>query len=124
MKLAKKEIIRACEKQMLKMIVKNIDKTALKSAIREKYDLSPGDDILFHGGDISVKNGEIAYRLDFSLRVGLSVFLDRTGRSVDMGAADENIVSDAEGGQELSTDEQSRQMASEIAKMLSEINQG
>lgn len=123
MKLARKEIIGACEKQMLKLIVKNIDKSALKSAIRDKYDLAPGDDIFCHGGDISIKDGEIVYRLDFSLRVGISVFLDRSGENVDVRASEENVTEIADGPGDLSTDEESRQLASEIAKMLSEINQ-
>ncbi|MBA2880653.1 hypothetical protein HNR65_000971 [Desulfosalsimonas propionicica] len=123
MKLARKEIIQACEKQMLKMLVKNLDKSAVKSLLREKYDLSPGEDLLFHGGDIAMENNEVVYKLDFSLRVGMTVMLDREGEYVDIRASQKNLSEPPEDGQDSVSGDDSRQLASDIARMLSEINQ-
>lgn len=122
MKLASKEIIQACEKHLIRLIVKNIDKPALKEAIREKYDLMPGDDISVHHGDIVIRNNEIVYKLDFSLQASLSVLLDRNGEPLDITASDK-APGDGELASEAIEDDKSREMAAEIAQMISEINE-
>ena len=123
MKLARKEIIQACEKHLIRLIAKNIDKSVLKAAIREKYDLTPGDDISVHHGDIVIRDNQIVYKLDFSLQASLSVLLDRNGEPLDITASDK-----APGEGELAPgaaeeDNKTREMAAEIAQMISEINE-
>lgn len=125
MRLARKEIIRACEKQMIRAIVKNIDPAALKEAVREQYDLGPADGITFEKGDLAVKNGQIVYRLDFSMRVGLTVTLDRDGRCLGIGAPEKQPPEpeEAEADPRGEETERNRRVAAEIAQMISEINQ-
>lgn len=122
MKLAREEIIKSCEKHLLKLIVKNIDKSALKQAVREKCDISPGSDISFYNGDIVVKNSNLAYRLDFSVQANLSLLLDRSGEALEITASEK---SPEEGGLEIEegAEEGGSQIAAEIAQMISEINE-
>ncbi|MBS3809580.1 MAG: hypothetical protein KGY38_05460 [Desulfobacterales bacterium] len=122
MKLARTEIMQACEKHLLKLIVKNIDKSALREAIREKYELSPGDEISFYNGDLVVRNNEIAYRLDFSVQANLSLLLSRNGEHIEISAS-EKMPDEAEIEPDSGEDESGRRIAAEIAQMISEINQ-
>lgn len=123
MKLAREDIIQACEKHLLKLIVKNIDKSALKQAVREKYDLAPGGEIAFHNGDIVVKNNKIVYRLDFSVRADLSLLLDRSGEPIDITASDNPPDKEGDLEPEKGAEDGSRQIAADIARMISEINE-
>ncbi|MFP4160065.1 MAG: hypothetical protein ACLFQ9_09580, partial [Desulfobacterales bacterium] len=122
MKLAREDIIKACEKHLIKLIVKNIDRSALKQAIREKCDIAPGSDISFYSGNMVTRNGRIAYRLDFSVQANLSVLLDRTGEALEITAS-EKLPEEGEPEAEESTEEGGRRIASEIAQMISEINE-
>lgn len=122
MKLARTEIMKACEKHLLKLIVKNIDKSALRDAICEKYEMKPGNEISFYNGDLVIRNNEVAYRLDFSVQANLSLLLSRSGEHIEI-TAPEKMPDETEIEPESGEDESGRQIATEIAQMISEINQ-
>ncbi|MCF8110535.1 MAG: hypothetical protein K9J85_03505 [Desulfobacteraceae bacterium] len=121
MKLAREDIIKACEKHLLKLIVKNIDKNALKQAVSQSCGITPGSDIYFYGGDIVAKDNNVAYRLDFSLQANLSLLLDRNGEALEI-AASEKLPQEGELDGDKDSEHASQQIAQEIARMLSEIN--
>ncbi|MFW5908355.1 MAG: hypothetical protein ACOCR8_01845 [Desulfosalsimonas sp.] len=123
MKIAREDIIKACEKHLLKLIAKNIDKTALKQAVREKCDLTPGSDISFYNGNIVVSNNNVLYRLDFSLQANLSLLLARNGETLEITASDKLPNQDDEFESKKGSDDASQNLAAEISQMISEINQ-
>lgn len=123
MKLAREDIIQACEKHLLKLIVKNIDRSALKQAIRENCDFAPGSAIDFYNGNIVVKNDQVFYRLDFSVQANLSLLLDRKGETLEITSPENLPEEDGAFEQEKGVEDGSQQLASEIAQMISEINQ-
>lgn len=122
MKLAREEIIKACEKHLIRLIAKNIDKDALRQAVRESCDIAPSGDISFYGGGIASRNSQVFYRLDFSVRANLSVLVDRHGEAVEITAS-EKLPEEGDGLEpEKSSEEGGKKIAEEIAQMISEIN--
>ncbi|MFP4160184.1 MAG: hypothetical protein ACLFMN_08725 [Desulfobacterales bacterium] len=123
MKLAREDIIKACEKHLLKLIVKNIDKNELKQAVKERCGITPGSDISFYSGDIMTKDNNIVYRLDFSLQANLSLLLDRKGEALEISASDNLPEQGEQLDSKKGSGDTSQHLAEEIAQMISEINE-
>ena len=134
MKLARSDVIAYGEQRLIQMIAKYIDTPALEKAIKVKYGLSLDDNISFTGGDLVIHKNQIAYRIDFNLSINLSVIFDRQGRTMAIKASrppvssnDKNSTQQEKktgaGDAGRSVEAQSRRMAADIARMISEINE-
>ena len=153
MKITDSEVIKTGEKELIDTIIGDLDWNAIESIFKEKHHLRIQDDVEYRQGDIVVHNNQVAYQLDFDVKVTLSILFDRSGKylsattlsdvaessleeaSSDIGEAQkEEPSSDTPiglGETEITTgadpkkapDENMSQMASQIAEMISEINE-
>ncbi|MFP4533887.1 MAG: hypothetical protein ACLFNS_14525 [Desulfobacterales bacterium] len=122
MKYSNKDIIRSGERKLIRFIGKHLDWTPVRQAIREHYEIDAGGDLEHQSGSIVVHRGDIAYKLDFDLKVNFSVLLDRNGEAVAVQSpqtGDEDTTESPEPG---SQPPENARKASEIAEMMSEIN--
>lgn len=157
MKITDHEIIKNGEKELIDALTGDLDWTTIEQVFRDKFNLGLQEDIEYKQGDIVIYNNQIAYRLDFDVKVSLSVLFDRKGEYLDLkpmseqpGTSEETtdpglIEPDVAGriqpdkdnahGNYAESDintlsesnnavnENVTQMASQIADMISEINQ-
>jgi hypothetical protein len=140
LKITDAEAIRNREKAFIDSFVSGIDWAAVRTILGNKYGLNFSEEGEYRGGDMIARNGGVVYRLDFDLRVKLSLLLDRAGNCLnltddaapesraDSGADEiapllrgaESSLPSADPGKK--TRENMSEMASQLAEMISEIN--
>ncbi len=162
-KITDSEIIKSGEKELIDAITGDLDWGVIEKVFKDEHKLGMGDDIEYTAGDIVVHNNEIAYKLEFDVKVKLTVMFNRNGEYLllsasedqiqDTEAADENENSESEPENALAEDDSEQldensqsedasmtdtdtpegpdaepiesvsQMASEIADMITDINE-
>lgn len=134
MKITDSESIKNSEKELIDSITGELDWSAIEKLLREKHNIGLQDDVEFRNGDLTVFNSQIAYKLDFDVKITLSVVFDRKGNCLKLTAAgdeeEKNIVEPEKTESETPApiisekpaDAGVNSIASEIAGMISEIN--
>ncbi|GAB6096389.1 hypothetical protein JCM14469_26420 [Desulfatiferula olefinivorans] len=148
MKVTDSETIKNSENNLIDGLIGELDWQVIETLLREKYHLRLHDDVAYTSGDIIVHDKKIAYKLDFDVRVTLSLYVGRDGECVDIrasGSGDDDVPHDfpsaesngpippaQEQAPELSADvsdlrqlqhqRKTQVMASHIADIINEIN--
>jgi len=127
LKISNPDDIRAGERKLIRHIAGQLDREALKQTIHEAYGVTVGDTLSHQSGNLMVHRGEIVYRLDFSFKVNVSVLMSRDGEPVAIRSPELNPRKQAaekplDSGQ--GKDAESARRASELARMIAEINEG
>lgn len=148
MKITDSDAIKKGESDFIDSLIGELDWQAIEILLKEKYKLKLHDDVEYKRGDIIVHSKAIAYKLDFDVRVTLSLVVGRDGECVDIRASgsggdgeydefpcetDEKNNSDGYGeehGKPLAPDGRDRTdhfrkkeaMASHLASIIDEIN--
>ncbi len=107
MKITNPEIIKNGESDLIDAITADMDWAAIEEVFGKKHNLNIDDDVEYKKGDIVVYNNQIAYKLEFNVKVNLSILLDRNGNYISVSTSldtdnekeDEKNLSD-EPGQE------------------------
>lgn len=146
MKLTNPDTIQESEKDFIDTINAELDWEAIEKLLLEKHSFTLQEEIDYKDGDLIVYNDDIAYRFDFEIKVPLSVIFNRDGECLEMKTVrddfedddefdpdldeidleDENLSDekiDAELTDKKDPEEKVARMASDIADMISEINQ-
>ena len=95
MRITDSEVIRSGEQDLIDAITGDLDWGAIEVIFRRAHKLGIGEDVEYTKGDIVVYNNQVAYRLEFDVKIALSILLDREG----------NYVSVTSSGDEYKTDE-------------------
>lgn len=135
MKITDSDTIKNSEKELIDSITGDLDWSAIETLLREKHNIGLQDDVDFKNGDITVFDNQIAYKLDFDVKITLTVVFDRKGNCLKLSAAGDEEeekkeeVSNPEINEPIEQVSEERQensgvnsIASEIAGMISEIN--
>jgi len=138
MKFINSESIKENEKKFIDTINAALDWEAIGKMLMEKHNFTLQEKIECENGDLVVYKDTIAYKFDFEIKVPLSVMVNRQGECLEissMGKADEEqgkdalfqyVDTDVNPNPPISPEQENKvaQMASNIADMISEINQG
>ncbi|MBW2615123.1 MAG: hypothetical protein JRD02_02970 [Deltaproteobacteria bacterium] len=84
MRITDSEVIKSGEKDLIDAITGDLDWGAIEEIFRRDHKLGIGEDVECKKGDIVVYNNQVAYRLEFDVKVALSVLLDREGNYVSV----------------------------------------
>ncbi len=131
MKYTNKDIIRSGEKKLIRFLAKHLDFNAVKESIQQTYQIDLNDRLEHRSGNIVIHNEEIAYQLDFDMKVNLSVLLDRDGellsiRSPQLTSREHSqqqaSLSNNSMPEEKEKSAETAKKAAEIAEMISDIN--
>ena len=85
-KITETKTIKDCEQELIDAITGDLDWDNIEKILREKHRLDLTDDIEFRKGDIIVHNNQIAYKIDFDIKVSVSVLFNRKGDCLDLNA--------------------------------------
>ncbi|MBW1731050.1 MAG: hypothetical protein JRH08_10460 [Deltaproteobacteria bacterium] len=86
MKITDSEVIRSGERDLIEGIIADLDWEAIDNLIKEKHGLEVEEDVEFRNGDLVVVENKIAYKLDFQVRLNISILLDREGNYLSLEA--------------------------------------
>jgi hypothetical protein len=106
MKVTNSEIIKNGEQELIDAITADLDWGAIEKIIMKEHNLGIEEDIEYKSGDIIAMDNQIAYKLEFEVKVNLSVLLDRHGDylSVNINKRKENQKEETDTVSELGTD--------------------
>ena len=79
MKITNAEVIRSGEQDLIDAITADLDWGAIEEIFLKEHNLGIEEDIEYKKGDIVAFEDQIAYKLEFEVKVNLSVLLDRNG---------------------------------------------
>lgn len=128
MKLTNPEKIQESEKEFMDTINAELDWEAIEKMLLDKHNFTLQKEIDYKNGDLIVYKGKIAYKFDFEIKVPLSVIFDRKGECLEMSTMrddSDDAGPEADMKEQIDTGHEDKvgQMASNIADMISEINQ-
>jgi hypothetical protein len=134
MKLTNPEKIQENEKEFIDTINAELDWEAIEKMLLDKHSFTLEEEIEYKDGDIVVYKDAIAYKFNFEIKVPLCVIFNRQGeclkistRGNDFEENDENEAVQEDSislSPAVKPEDKVAQMASNIAEMISEINQG
>lgn len=84
MKITNSDIIKSGERELIDTITGDLDWHTIEQIVRERHKLTIQDDIEYKQGDLIVHDNKVAYRLDFDIKVTLSVIFDRDGNCLSL----------------------------------------
>lgn len=87
MKITDSDNIKNSEHELIDSLIGELDWEVIESILKEKYNLSLHDDVEYKKGDLIVHGNKIAYKLDFDVRVTLSLIVGRDGECFDIKAS-------------------------------------
>jgi hypothetical protein len=97
LKITNSEIIKSGERELIDTITGDLDWHTIEQIVRERHKLTIQDDIEYKQGDLIVHDNQVAYRLDFDIKMSLSVVFDRDGNCLSLTTAgDSNPAPDTE----------------------------
>ncbi len=146
MKLTNPETIQESEKEFIDAINAELDWDSIEKLLLEKHKFAIQDEVDYKEGNLIVHDNQIAYKFDFEIKVPLSVIFNRQGECVEISTTRDDVESQdgdfleeddiIDDNEIIEEDEMTElpvkpmagdkvgQMASDIADMISEINQG
>ncbi len=134
MKIADSSNIKSGEKDLIDSITADLDWDSLERLIEEKHHFKLQEDVEYKSGDMLVYDKQVAYKLDFDLKVSLSVIFDRNGHCLNLETHDQEFQNFESHDKKTNDDEQKIKqeklaaeskvngMASQIADMINDIN--
>ena len=130
MKFTNPKIIQKSEKEFIDTINAELDWEAIKEMLIEKHSFTLQEEIEYKNGDLVVYNDNIVYKFNFEIKVPVSVIFNKQGECLEISTLEKNF--EEQGRQKANTappvspgqDDKVARMASNIADMISEINQG
>ncbi len=136
MKLTSQENIAQSEKAFIDTINAELDWEAIEKLLLEKHKFTLQEEIDYKDGNLIVYNDNIAYKFDFEIKVPLSVIFNREGECLEISTLrddfekedkDSLMIEDEDEitpDKNFAPDDKTDQIASNIADMISEINEG
>lgn len=89
LKVTNSEIIKSGEQELIDTIIADLDWGMIEKIVKERHRLQIRDDIDYRQGDIIVHDSQVAYKLDFDVKMTLSVIFDRDGNYLSLGTSDD-----------------------------------
>jgi hypothetical protein len=79
MKITNAEIIKAGERDLIDSITADLDWGAIEDIFLKEHNLDIDEDIEYKRGDIIAYDNQVAYKLEFAVKVNLTVLINRDG---------------------------------------------
>lgn len=98
MKITDSEVIKNGEMELIDSITGDLDWRAIETILKEKHNLGLQDEVEYKHGDLVIHDNQIAYKLDFDVKVTLSVLFDRQGNCLKLSTSGDQDVGDQETG--------------------------
>lgn len=87
MKITRREVIKEGEQELIDAITGELDWGAIEEIFEKEHRLKMSDDVTYESGDIVIHNNQVAYRLEFDVKMTLSLLLDRDGSCLSLASS-------------------------------------
>lgn len=106
MKITDSEIIKNGEQELIDAITADLDWGAIEEVFLKEHNLGIEEDIEYKSGDIVAVDNQIAYKLEFEVKVNLSVLLNRDGEYLSVTISNQKEKVEEEEG-DINIDDES-----------------
>ena len=79
MKITNDEVIKTGEQELIDSINGELDWDVMEDIFKNQHHLEIGEDVEYRSGDLVVHDNQVAYQLEFDVKVKLSILVDRDG---------------------------------------------
>ncbi|MBN1850470.1 MAG: hypothetical protein JW932_18020 [Deltaproteobacteria bacterium] len=94
MKITNADVIKTGEQELIDAITADLDWGVIEEIFRKEHKLGIEEEIEYKKGDIVAYNNQVAYRLEFEVKVNLAVLLNRDGEYISINiSGDEEEIS-------------------------------
>ena len=100
MNITETEIIKSGERELIDAITGDLDWRVIEQIVADHHQLSLRDDVDYKSGDLVVFENQIAYKLDFEVRVSLSVLFDRQGNLLKLDTRGAGVTDPVDGDED------------------------
>ncbi|MBU3946700.1 MAG: hypothetical protein KJ882_06500 [Proteobacteria bacterium] len=100
MKIIDGEVIRNGEQDLIDSINGDLDWGNVEEIFKQQHHMKIGDDVEYKHGDIVVYNDQVAYRLEFDVKVNFTVILDREGNCLSVKTPECDEISGENGNEQ------------------------
>jgi hypothetical protein len=90
MKITNAEVIKSGEKDLIDSITADLDWGAIEKIFLTEHNLGIDEDIEYKSGDIVAHENQVAYKLEFTVKVNLSVLINRAGEYLSVNISGKN----------------------------------
>jgi hypothetical protein len=94
-KVTNSEIIKSGERELIDTIIGDLDWNMIEEIVRSRHRLKIQDDIDYRQGDLIVHDDQVAYKLDFDVKMTLSVIFDRDGNYLSLSTSEDVVPEQA-----------------------------
>ncbi len=95
MKITNAEVIKSGERELIDTIIGDLDWSMIEEIVKQRHHLNIQDDVEYKSGDIVVHDRQVAYKLDFDVKMTLSIVFDRDGNYLSIATSDDMTAEDA-----------------------------
>lgn len=89
MKVTNSDIIKSGERELIDTIIGDLDWNMIEKIVKNRHRLKIQDDIDYRQGDLIVHDNQVAYKLDFDVKMTLSVIFDRDGNYLSLSTSED-----------------------------------
>jgi len=100
MRITNAEVIKSGEKDLIDSITADLDWGAIENIFLTEHNLGIDEDIEYKKGDIIAYNNQVAYKLEFTVKVNLSVLISRDGEYLSVKISEKNEHAESEDAHE------------------------
>ncbi len=79
MKITKADVIKSGERELIDSITADLDWSVMEEIFKKYHNLTIEEEVEYKQGDLVVHENRVAYKLDFDIKVRLSIVIDREG---------------------------------------------
>ena len=100
MKITNAEVIKSGERDLIDSITADLDWGVIENIFLTEHNLGIDEDIEYKKGDIIAYNDQVAYKLEFAVKVNLSLLINREGEylSIKISGKSDNKGSENDHG--------------------------
>lgn len=96
MKITNADVIKNGEKDLIDSITADLDWGAIEEIFLTEHNLGIDEDIEYKSGDIVAHESQVAYKLEFTVKVNLSVLISRDGEYLSVNISGKKAKEDHE----------------------------
>ncbi|RPI79330.1 MAG: hypothetical protein EHM45_03315 [Desulfobacteraceae bacterium] len=79
MRITKADVIKSGERELIDSITADLDWSVVEEIFKKYHNLAIEEEVEYKQGDLIVHENRVAYKLDFDIKVRLSIVIDREG---------------------------------------------
>ena len=124
MKITNTEVIKSGERDLIDSITADLNWGAIEDIFLKEHHLGIDEDIEYKKGDIIAYDNQVAYKLEFAVKVNLSILINRDGEYLAVNIAEKKDNQESEMMHEAAGEEETKETFKDDISQKDEVPVG